>query len=144
LPYDEVRLRRGAGINAFAAIAFLRGNPAITLIRTVYFKSAWHSDFSAADARARAELLHELTHILQYRRLGGLRFALRYTRELAAHGFRPGRLYAYRASGKTFPTATLEGQAEMVGNYAEAMLRGDDLAMAEIAPWLEGSGLFEF
>jgi hypothetical protein len=143
-PYDKVRLRRGAGMNAAAAIAFMRGNPAITLIRTIYFKTPWHSDFSTADARARADLLHELTHILQYERLGALGFALRYARELAAHGFRPGRLYDYKKANTKFPKATLEGQAEMVGDYALALLSGTAAGAAEIAPWLESSGLFEF
>jgi hypothetical protein len=143
-PYDKVRLRKGAGMNAAAAIAFMRGNPAITLIRTVYFKTPWHRDFSTADPRSKAELLHELTHILQYERLGPLGFGFRYARELAAFRFRPGRLYDYKKAGKKFPQATLEGQAEMVGNYAEAKLNNNAAGMAEVAPWLEGSGLFEF
>jgi hypothetical protein len=143
-PYEKVRLRRGAGMNAAAAIAFMRGNPAITLLRTIYFKTPWHEDFSAADARAKADLIHEMTHILQYKRLGAIGFGLRYARELAAHGFKPGRLYDYRAAKTKFPSATLEGQAEMVGNYVEAKLGGKAAAMAEIGGWLEGSGLFEF
>jgi hypothetical protein len=143
-PYDRVRLRRGAGMNPAAAIAFMRGNPAITLVRTIYFKTPWHEDFSAAGPGAQAELLHELTHILQYHRLGVLGFGLRYARELAAHGFRPGRLYDYRAAKTEFPKATLEGQAEMVGNYAKAKLGGNVAGMTEIAPWLEGSRLFDF
>ena len=32
----------------------------------------------------------------------------------------------------------------MVGNYAEAKLGGNAAGMAEIAPWLEGSRLFDF
>ncbi len=143
-PYDKVRLRRGAGINAAAAIAFMRGNPAITLVRTIYFNSPWHEDFSAANARDKADLLHEMTHILQYHRLGILGFALRYARDLAANRLDPNRLYKYKEAGTKFPKATLEGQAEMVGNYAEARLAGDEAAIAEMAPWLEGSGLFEF
>lgn len=143
-PYDKVRLRRGAGVNAAAVIAFLLGNPAITLIRTIYFKTPWHEDFSAADPKSKADLLHELTHVLQYERLGVLGFGLRYVRELAAHGFKPARLYDYKAANTKFPKATLEGQAQMVGDYAEAKSSGNSFAIAAIGPWLEGSGLFEF
>jgi hypothetical protein len=142
-PYDRVRLRQGAGMNAAAAIAFMRGNPAITLVRTIYFKTPWHEDFSAADPRAKAELLHELTHILQYHRLGVIRFGLRYARDLAMNRLNPNKLYKYREAGTKFPRATLEGQAEMVGDYAQARLSENEAAMAEVAPWLEGSGLFE-
>jgi len=145
-PYDKVRLRKGAGMNAAAGIAFMRGNPAITLVRTIYFRRPWHADFSAANADDKADLLHELTHVLQYERLGVLGFGLRYARELARHGFRPGRLYDYKAAGTKFPQATLEGQAEMVGDYARGILgTGPNAAAhaAAIAPWLEGSGLFD-
>jgi hypothetical protein len=146
LPCDKVRLRRGAGMNAAAAIAFMRGNPAITLVRTVYFKKPWHADFSAANASDKSDLLHELTHILQYERLGVLGFGLRYAAELAKHRFQAGRLYDYKKAGTKFPKATLEGQAEMVGDYAKALLGTGPNAAAEaagIAPWLEGSGLFD-
>lgn len=143
-PYGRIRLRRGAGMNAAAAIAFMRGNPAITLSRTIYFKTPWHDDFAAADEKGKADLLHELTHVVQYERLGVLGFGLRYARELAAHGFRPGRMYDYGKAGRKFPKATLEGQAQMVGDYILALLRGDAHGAAEVAPWLEGSGFFEF
>jgi hypothetical protein len=146
-PYDQVRLRRGAGMNAAAAIAFLRRNPAITLVRTIYFKTPWHEDFSLADENDKADLLHEMTHILQYKRLGVLGFGLRYARELAAHGFKPGTLYDYRKADTKFPKATLEGQAEMVGDYVRAIFGTGPEAAAEadrIAPFLEGSGLFHF
>lgn len=144
-PYDRVRLRRGAGMNAAAAFAFMRGNPAITLVRTIYFKTPWHEDFSAASAGEKAALLHELTHVLQYAQLGVVGFGLRYARELAANAFKPGRLYEYEKAGTKFPKATLEGQAEMVGDYARALLgTGPNAAAsaAKVAPWLEGSGLF--
>lgn len=145
-PYDKVRLRRGAGLNAAAAFAFARGNPAITLVRTIYFKTPWHEDFSAAGSKSKADLLHELTHILQYKRLGVVGFGLRYARELAAHKFKPSTLYDYEKAGTKFPEATLEGQAEMVGNYAKGLFgTGPNAAAAaaKVAPWLEGSGLFK-
>jgi hypothetical protein len=122
----------------------MRGNPAISLVHTIYFKRPWHDDFSLADPHSQADLVHELTHILQYEKLGVVAFAWRYARELAAVGFRPGRLYDYRSAGTKFSHATLEGQAQMVGDYCEAKLRRDKAALAAIAPWLEGSGLFEF
>ena len=144
LLYDRIRLRRGAGMNAAAAIAFMRGNPAITLSRTIYFKTPWHDDFTAADEKARSDLLHELTHVVQYQRLGLIRFGLRYARELAACGFNASRMYHYEKAGRKFPKATLEGQAQMVGDYILALLREDARRSAEVAPWLEGSGFFEF
>jgi hypothetical protein len=145
-PYDKVRLCRGAGMNPAAAIAFMRRNPAITLVRTIYFKKPWHEDFSSADADSKADLLHEMTHILQYHRLGVVGFGLRYAWELAANGLNPNKLYKYAEAGIKFPKATLEGQAEMVGDYARAILGagpGAAAQAAKIAPWLEGSGLFD-
>ena len=144
IAYQSVRIVDGPGTSFAAHIAFMRGNPAITLSRTIYFKTPWHDDFTAAGEKARSDLLHELTHVVQYQRLGLIRFGLRYARELAACGFNASRMYHYEKAGRKFPKATLEGQAQMVGDYILALLRGDARRAAEVAPWLEGSGFFEF
>lgn len=69
----DVRIVKGAGLSAWAAIAFRKGNPAITLGNTIYIKSdlkyLTHSDLSNS-LRGIEMLLHEYTHVVQYATLG--------------------------------------------------------------------------
>jgi len=142
IDYGRVRMRNGPGFNPIAFFAFMLGNPAITLVATLYFKGRYCADFSAAAARDKMLFMHEMTHVWQYRALGVAPFFLRYARELAACGFRRRALYAYVTGETPFGGATLEAQAEMVGDYQGAMLSGDEAGARWIAKNLAGSGLF--
>jgi hypothetical protein len=139
---DRVRICDGPGRNPAAMLAFRRGNPAITLARTIYFRDRFSEDFSMEPERRRSLLMHELTHVWQYRRLGFGTFMLRYAVELARCGFNAARLYHYVQGETRFAEATLEGQAEMIGDYARATLNGDGAERSRVAFNLEGTGFY--
>ena len=139
--YDEVRLCNGSGGNPAAMMAFANGNPAITLSRTIYFKGRFRDDFSTGDLRDRLLLLHELTHIWQYRTLGFARFMARYALELTRCGFNARKLYLY-PEGARFEDSTLEAQAEMVAHYKKAELTGNEDERRKLSACLKGTGFY--
>jgi hypothetical protein len=141
IAYERVTLRDGPGASFAAQIAFARGNPAITLGSTMYFKRGFCLDFSGPGEDAKT-FLHEMTHVWQYRRLGQAAFYARYGRELAAAGFKPNRMYDYEPGKTAFAAATLEGQASMVADYSDALWSGHPAAIARFAKNLAGSGLY--
>ena len=142
IDYARVRIVAGAGGNPIAAIAFANGNPAITLGRHIHYRGGVAADLAAADIEARALLLHELTHVWQYRRLGILRFLLRYVREFVAVGCRAAAMYRYTPGATRFADARLEAQAQMIGDYAAAGWRRDADAVRLLAGNLDCSGLW--
>ncbi|HEX6376697.1 MAG TPA: DUF4157 domain-containing protein [Allosphingosinicella sp.] len=140
IDYARVRLSDGPGSNPAAHIAFMRGNPAITIGNTIYFKEGFSADFSAAGADG-ATFMHEMTHVWQYRTLGMPAFYARYGAELARANFKPGDMYKYKDEAR-FGDAMLEAQAQMVGDYHHALSVGNASARARIARNLAGSGLY--
>jgi hypothetical protein len=142
MPYAEVRLIDGANGNPAAMAAFKNGNTAITLRRSIYFGPHYRPDFSAAEPHARGLFLHEMTHVRQYARMGVVRFGLRYARDMASVRFRASRMYDYQPGVTRFPSARLEAQAQMVGDYIEAELAGDQERTRLIGASLQGSGMF--
>lgn len=139
--YDGVRLCNGAGGNPAAMMAFANGNPAITLNRTIYFKGRFRDDFSTGDLRDRMLLIHEMTHIWQYRAIGFARFMARYAVELTKCGFNAKNLYLF-PEGARFEESTLEAQAEMVAHYKKAELTGNEADRAKLAASLKGTGFY--
>ena len=135
-----MRLSDGAGPNPVAQIAFARGNPAITLGSTIYFKKAFCPDFCAPQADLNG-FMHEMTHVWQFQRLGKTRFLLRYAREFARVGGHAGAMYLYKA-GDRFDDAMLEAQAEMVGDYSAPPPTGPKPDKALLARNLAGSGIY--
>ncbi|MFN3388628.1 MAG: hypothetical protein ACK40O_06810 [Allosphingosinicella sp.] len=144
LPLDRVRFCDGPGRHPAAAHAFRRGNTAITLGRTIYYGPGRHSaDFSVEKDAARQGLfMHEMTHVWQWHRLGVLRFLLRYARDFIACRGDARAMYRYQAGVDRFADAMLEAQAQMVGDYAAALVRGDAQAQARIGRSLAGSGFY--
>jgi hypothetical protein len=141
IDYRRVRLSDGPGINLAARIAFAKGNPAITLGSTIYFKRDFCADFCAPRAN-RKSFMHEMAHVWQYQRLGISRFLLRYGKEVAQVGGRPARMYRYTPGETRFADAMLEAQAEMVGDYSEALWAGQEPRKAALARNLAGSGVY--
>lgn len=139
IDYGRVRLSDGPGSNAAAHIAFMKGNPAITIGNTVYFKEGFSADFSVAGADGRM-FMHEMTHVWQYRSLGMASFFIRYGADLAKAGGKPNDMYKYDDDAK-FGEAMLEAQAQMVGDYHRARTGGNAAATARLAKNLKGSGL---
>lgn len=137
-----VRLVEGHDGNPFPRAAFRNGNTAITLRKTIYFGSHYREDFASADPHARGLFLHEMTHVWQYRQLGLARFFLRYGLELCSCRFNAPAMYRYAPGETRFAEARLEAQAQMVGDYCEARLRGDETRAALVAASLAGSGIF--
>ena len=143
LDYSRVRLCQGTGGNPGAHMAFRKpGVDAITLIRTIFFRGGLVEDFSqGGDASL---LMHEMTHIWQYQRLGVLRFGLRYLNELEACNFDRNALYHYDSGQTAFAEARLEAQAQMVQDYGIALGAGRTQQAADLRRNLAGSGLFGF
>lgn len=137
---DDVRVVVGPGLSTVALVAFLHGNPAITIGNTIYFspqldtKSYNSSDLSATKPGI-GMLLHESMHVLQYTRMGFAAFGMRYAAELRAHHYNADELYAFWTRNLDFDHETLEGEAEIVGRYAAAR-KGAGPDQAKIAAWL--------
>jgi hypothetical protein len=140
IAYDKVRLSDGPGNNPAAHIAFMRGNPAITIGNTVYFKENFVADY-ALPGRNGTMFMHEMTHVWQYKTLGMPAFFARYGAELARAGGNPNNMYKYTDATK-FGEAMLEAQAQMVGDYYKAMAEGNASRTARLAKNLAGSGLY--
>ena len=140
IDYAAVRLSDGPGSNAAAHIAFMKGNPAITIGNTIYFKEGFAADFSVAGANGRT-FMHEMTHVWQYRTLGMTAFFIRYGADLFQAGGKPDDMYKY-GEGTKFTEAMLEAQAQMVGDYHRATTGGNAEATKRLAKNLAGSGLY--
>ncbi|TKW73460.1 MAG: DUF4157 domain-containing protein [Staphylococcus hominis] len=126
LPARALRFVPGPGRSAFAAMAFRKGNPAITVGRTVYIRADRYRPDLAATPEDIELLVHECTHVVQYRRHGFVRFFARYGVDLCRCGFSPRRLYEFASRDTVFGTETLEGQAQMAGVLAWARETGAD------------------
>jgi len=141
IDYKKVKLSDGPGLQPLAHAAFSKGNPAITVGSTVYFKQDYCPDFSAP-GKNRKSFIHEMTHVWQYRALGLPAFFARYGAEFAKAGGKPDDMYNYKQGTDTFGKAMLEAQAEMVADYSEALWTGNAAATARIAKNMAGSGLY--
>jgi hypothetical protein len=138
----KVRLVDGHDGNPLPRSAFRNGNTAITLRKTIYFGRHYREDFAAADPHSTGLFLHEMTHVWQYARLGLARFYLRYASDLVACRFSARAMYRYAPGETRFADARLEAQAQMVGDYCEARLTGDEARAGLIAISLGGSGIY--
>ena len=140
LPYRAVRLCDGPAVNDAAERAFLNGNTAITLRRTIYLKTHYCRDFSAPGVAtsARRLLVHEMTHVWQWRKLGALRFLLRYAGDLLSCSGNANLMYRYEQDPRPFARCRLEAQAEMVGDYQDPLHSN----RAMIAAKLKGTGFY--
>lgn len=143
---SNVRIVNGPGDNPAAKAAFeIGGNPAITIGNTVYIRSdKYVADLSKSPAGIET-LAHEFTHVNQYQDLGFGSFFTKYAKDLKDIGDRD-EVYRYETRpNTTYRTETLEGQAQMVGDYAR-YLAGDKNITAEqardIENRLKGTGLF--
>ena len=140
IDYDKVRLSDGPGNNMMAIMAFAKGNPAITIVNTVYFKRDFCPDFSVPGANG-TSFMHEMAHVWQYRTLGKVAFAFRYAAEVAKTGLKPNDMYDYSKVTR-FDDAMLEAQAQMVGHYYKFKAEGNATQTAALAKKLAGSGLY--
>ena len=125
-------------------IAFLNGNPAITLGNSMYFvPSRWKANF-ASPRIGIPLLLHEFTHVIQWDRLGHAAFLRRYMREKRAAGGAPAT-YEYTNRQTDFGHEMLEGQAQMIEDQAGFRLgipRGQKSRAADLKRRLAGSGVY--
>jgi hypothetical protein len=140
--YERVWICDGAGGNPIAMAAFRNGNSAIALRRTIHFGDLYCENYAQAHSRGKILFVHEMTHILQYARLGVARFLAIYAWEFAACGFNARRMYLYEPGRTNFRSAMLEAQAQMAGDYYGAILAGNAAHAKLIAANLKGSGLY--
>jgi hypothetical protein len=143
---SNVRIVNGAGYNPDAKIAFdVGGNPAITEGNTVYIRSdKYVADFSK-DPKAIRTLAHEFAHVQQFQQRGFANFFGRYAKDLATIGDR-NKVYDYQSRpNNSYSRETLEGQAQMVGDYANYKAGGNVINATQakqIEARLKGTGLF--
>lgn len=140
IEYDGVTLSDGPGNQPLAHLAFAKGNPAITVGSTVYFKTDYCPDFSAP-GQNRSSFLHEMTHVWQYGDLGLAMFFLRYGADLVKVGGNPDDMYVYTPETR-FADAMIEQQAQMVGDYSHARSNGPPDSEARLRNNLAGSGIY--
>jgi hypothetical protein len=140
IDYGKVKLSDGPGMSPSAHAAFAKGNPAITIGNTVYFKQDFCPDFTAP-GRNGTSFMHEMTHVWQYRALGMPAFLARYFAEVARAKGKPNDMYKYTEDTR-FNEAMLEAQAQMIGDYYRARTEGNAAATARLARNLAGSGFY--
>lgn len=141
IPTDGVEIVDGPGTSFAAHIAFMRGNPAITLGSTIHYRLWYTDDFAGPETNA-GSFIHEMTHVRQYAELGQASFFARYAKELAQVGGNPDKLYEYEAGVDLFTKATLEAQAQMVEDYSRALWGKNAARKAELAKNLKGSRVY--
>jgi hypothetical protein len=142
IDYKKVKLSDGPGLEPLAHIAFAKGNPAITVGSTVYFKRDYCPDFSAATMKGKRSFIHEMTHVWQYAALGIPAFFVRYGKDLAKAKGKPGDMYRYAHGTDPFGKAMLEAQAEMVSDYSVALWSANAANLATFAKNLKASGFY--
>lgn len=141
----HARIVAGAGRNPDAALALNIGcNPALAEGDAVYVHRSCHRPDFSLDPAGVNLLVHEFTHVWQYQHLGFRAFFARYAIEVA-HMRNRARLYDHASRDHDFARETIEGQAQMVGDYAghragERRLTQDQAN--RIAAKLSGTGLF--
>lgn len=141
----DVRIVHGPGRSPIAQVAFLNGNPAITIGNTFYIVAQRYRDDLSMTTDGIELLVHEYTHVVQYARHGFARFGKRYAAELRANGYDASRLYAYKKRNLRFEQETLEGQAAIVGDYASNRLSKapeDREAAENLRLRLHGTGIY--
>lgn len=144
---DAVRVVDGPGLSPIARCAFkIGGNPAITVGNTIFVRH----DLYVIDMTRQPDhfdrLLHEYTHVIQYYRLGFGTFLGRYTSNSARYPLDRSKAYKYEERKTSFDQETIEGQAEMVGNYARLKRFGNPVdkdKVADIARRLKGTGIYD-
>ena len=142
-PFARVTMVSGAYGNPAAMAAFRNGNTAITLGRTIYFRpDKYRPELAAGSADEQDLLIHELTHIWQYARLGMPRFFAIYAGNFLGCGMNAGKMYDYKSDPRPFAQLRLEAQAQMVGNYASALARDDATTRQALAARLKETGFF--
>jgi hypothetical protein len=142
IDYSKVTIVEGAALNIPARLAFLKGNPAITMGSTIYFRDDYCDDFCDR-ALKQYSFMHEMTHVWQWQKLGAARFLLRYGKEFLQVGGKPGDMYKYEKDTKSFRESMLEAQANMVQHYSEALRTKNAKGQAEVAKRLAGSGAYD-
>ena len=142
IDYGKVSVVEGGALNIPAQLAFLKGNPAITIGSTIYFKKDFCDDFCDR-ADKQYSYMHEMTHVWQWQRLGAARFLLRYGKEFLQVRGKAGDMYKYEHHSKAFDESMLEAQANMVQHYSEALRAGNESKKASVAGRLAHSGLYD-
>jgi hypothetical protein len=132
----------GPGLEPLAHIAFAKGNPAITVGSTVYFKKDYCPDFSAAAMNGKRSFIHEMAHVWQYSALGMPAFFVRYGKDLAKAKGKPDDMYKYTQGTDPFGKAMLEAQAEMIADYSTALWSANAAQLAKVAKNMKDSGLY--
>jgi hypothetical protein len=147
---SNVRIVDGPGYNPDALAAFkIGGNPAITEGNTVYIEhNGFSKDFSTSPA-GKELLVHEFSHVYQFQKMGFGSFGVKYAKDLISVRGDRNAAYDYRSRpNSTYKTETIEGQAQMVGDYAQYKAgdksRTNDAQARDIERRLRGTGIYGF
>jgi hypothetical protein len=118
---SNVRIVNGPGNNPAAAHAFKNGTPAMAVGNTVYMRADVYKNFGkdfSATSSGLEHLAHEFGHVYQYQKMGFGSFAAKYAQDFVKIP-NQGDHYKYEKRNTTYKTETIEGQAQMVGHYAQ-------------------------
>ncbi len=147
---SNVAIINGPGNNVDAMTALnIMGNPAITEGDNIYFrKDRYLKDFGDRTGATFADnvdvLLHEYTHVYQYQKMGFFSFFVKYGSDLGSFGGK-NEVYRYNKRQLPFNHESLEGQAEMVGHYANYLAGGqpnNSDTRSTIEKKLKSTGIF--
>ncbi|MEQ1715218.1 MAG: DUF4157 domain-containing protein, partial [Hyphomicrobium sp.] len=148
---NDVRVVVGPGDNPLAALVLAGDTPAITLGNTIFVDADIYQRYTrgTGDLTATAAgldlLLHELTHVRQYRD-GVLRLVSTVVVQAGQNPLPNRGSYDYQSRNTTYATETTEGQAQMVGNYArflvDSTFRVRGTSLTDLQRRLAGTGIF--
>jgi hypothetical protein len=118
---SNVRIVNGPGNNPAAAHAFKNDTPAMAVGNTVYMREDIYKQFGKDFSKSPEgieHLVHEFAHVYQYQKMGFGSFAAKYAQDFAKYPNQSDH-YNYKSRNTTYKTETIEGQAQMIGHYAQ-------------------------
>jgi len=153
----HVTVVTGSNGNLIAAGAFRNGNPAITIGDTIYLNpsSRLVRSGQAQDLSRTAEgihtLSHEMNHVRQYQQSGVASVFKDAIWQAARYG--QNGAYEYFTRERSYRDETLEGQSQIVGDYARYKETGvlpvyavdgkrQTIGAAALERWATGSGVY--
>ena len=142
---ELVRIVNGPGLSDMARVAFINGNPAITIGNTIFMRPDRYGTDYSVDAKYIKFFIHEYAYVVQYKKLGYGSFFSRYGADLRKHRFDADDMYEFEERRTTYHEESLEGQAEMTGVYAGLRHKSGPAAAATRAALerrLRGSGVY--
>ncbi|HEY0012798.1 MAG TPA: hypothetical protein VGB79_08100 [Allosphingosinicella sp.] len=117
-------------------------NLVLTFNERIYVRPSaglWSEDYAAEGPPVQGMFVHQLAHVWQFKQLGRWRFLINYLRDLARCGYNQRAMYHYAPGITLFHEATLEAQAQMLGDLRVARLTSSRERAEQIEASLTGT-----